>query len=527
MSEPLAYVKSNRPFDPAETTLGGLLAGAAAAVPDRVALRFLAPGGVVELTYAEWLARAQDVAQDLATRFAPGDRLVIWMGNCPDWSIAQFGAAMAGLIVVAINPGCAPAELQYFLSQSGARGIILNRDFRGRDQLALIEALRSDLPALEHVIEPGTGFGRAGRHGTLPDPDPQDAAMIQYTSGTTGKPKGALLSHRGLVNATRASEQVFALPAGSGWVNTVPMYTTSGSVFVTMMALWNRGTQIMLPGFDPELVFQAVETHGGSFVPLVPTMALAVLDHPARAGRDLSALEVVVIGGSTIAPTLIARIDAELGAEVMVIFGQTEACSTLCLTPRGDTMEHLTTTIGYPLAGNEIRIIDPATGRPLAMGEVGEICARGPSVMLGYYNMPEKTAEALDSDGWLRTGDLGSLTPDGYPRLTGRLKEMIIRGGSNIYPREVEAALAELPGIADSAVFGIPDAHYGEQVIAAIRLRAGITLTEAMMRGWLAERIAKYKIPSQFWVVDGFPLTASGKIQKFELRAQYLAAQPG
>ena len=529
MSTP-AYVKSARPFAPAELSLGDLLRQAAAEVPDRIALKYLGPGDAVQdISYAALLARATDAAQDLAARFAPGDRLAIWMGNRPDWTVAQFAAAMAGLVVVAINPGCGSVELRYFLHQSGARGILHDRSFRGRAQADLLDPLRADLPGLAHAlcIDDLPGFGLGGRTGPLPAVDPMAPAMIQYTSGTTGKPKGALLSHRGLVNATKASEETFALPAGSGWVNTVPMYTTSGSVFVTLMALWNRGTQILLPGFDPELVVQAVERHGGSFVPLVPTMALAVLDDPGRAGRDLSALQVVVIGGSTIAPALIGRIDAELGAEVMVIFGQTEACSTLCLTSRGDTMDHRTQTIGYPLGGIEIRIADPATGATLAMGEVGEICARGPSVMLGYYNLPDQTAEALDADGWLHTGDLGQLDPDGYPRITGRLKDMIIRGGSNIYPREVEGVLAEMPGIADSAVFGLPDAHYGERVAAAIRLRPGASVTEAEVQDWLSSRIARYKVPSHVWVVDAFPLTASGKIQKFELRARFLDAPPG
>ena len=523
-----AYVKSSRPFSPADLSLGDLLVQCAAQAPDRIALKFLDPGGPVqEITYADLLARAMDAAQDLKDRFAPGERLVIWMGNRHEWTIAQFAAAMAGLVVVAINPGCGSTELRYFLDQSGARGILHERSFRGRAQVDLLDPLRPDLPDLHHVlcIDDWPEFGRGGRSGPLPAVDPMAPAMIQYTSGTTGKPKGALLSHGGLVNATRSSEQTFALPQGAGWVNTVPMYTTSGSVFVTLMSLWNLGTQIMLPGFDPELVFQAVARHGGNFVPLVPTMALALLDHPGRAAQDLSALEVVVIGGSTIAPALINRIDAELGAEVMVIFGQTEACSTLCLTSRGDTMDHLTQTVGYPLGGIEIRIADPQTGATLAMGEIGEICARGPSVMLGYYNMPDKTAEALDGDGWLHTGDLGLLDPDGYPRITGRLKDMIIRGGSNIYPREVEGVLAEMPGVADSAVFGIPDAHYGEVVVAAIRPKADANLTEAAVQDWLGTRIARYKVPAHVWFVDGFPLTASGKIQKFELRDRFLAAR--
>ncbi|MGR3425126.1 MAG: class I adenylate-forming enzyme family protein [Sagittula sp.] len=522
----LAYVKSARPFTPAEITVGALLRDAAVEAPGATALATLRdPDGTRQsLTYADLLARAEAVAQDLMTRFAPGDRLVIWAGNRLDWTVTQFGAAMAGLIVVAINPGCAKGELRYFLDQSQARGIVMERGNRGRDQMALLDELRTELPTLEHVIDLDD-WTLAPGNAPLPLVKPSDPALIQYTSGTTGKPKGALLTHRGLVNATKSSAQTFGLAAGSTWLNTVPMYTTSGAVFVTMMAMWNRGRQLMLPGFDPELVCRAVDEDGANFMPLVPTMALAVLNHPGRAGRDFSALDTVVIGGSAIAPSLVTRVDAELGAEVFVIFGQTEACSTLCLTSRGDSIERKTTTVGYPIAGTEIRIVDPVTGQTVKTGEIGEICARGPSIMSGYFRMPDQTAEALDPEGWLRTGDLGRMDEDGYPWITGRLKEMIIRGGSNIYPREIEDILIEMPGVTEAAVFGIPDEHYGETAVAAVRLAPGAEVDEAAILAHLGEHVARYKVPGAVWVVDAFPLTASGKVQKFELRNRYLSTR--
>lgn len=519
-----AYVRSDRQYTPTDLTVAGLLQQAATDAPDTVALMTLrnADGTRQEVSYAALLDRVRATAQDLLTRFDPGDRLVIWMGNRLDWTVVQFGAAMAGLIVVAINPGCGKGELRYFLEQSQARGLVLEKQNRGRDQVALLSELTPDLNGLDHIIDIDD-WPLSSAQPALPQVRPDDPALIQYTSGTTGKPKGALLTHRGLVSATRASEQTFGIPPGSTWLNPIPNYTTSGAVFVTLMAMWNRGTMLMLPQFDPELVCRAVDEDRAAFMPLVPTMGFAVLNHPGRAERDFSALRSVVLGGSSIPPSLVTRINDEFGAETHVIFGQTETCSTLCLTPRGDTMEHKTTTVGYPIAGIEIRIADPNTGETMQIGEIGEICARGPSTMAGYFRMEDKTAEALDADGWLHTGDLGYLTEDGYPWITGRLKEMIIRGGSNIYPREIEDILVELDGITEAAVFGIPDDHYGEVAVAAVRIAPGAEVTDEAILCHLGDNVAKYKVPSAIWRVEGFPLTASGKVQKFELRNLYLA----
>lgn len=520
-----AYVRSNRLFEPSDLSIGGLLRQVASEAPDLHALKHLRAedGQQRVMTYRELLSQAEDAARQLLKRHAPGDRIAILSGNRFEWTIAQFAAAIAGLTVVAINPGCAVDELRYFLEQSGASGIIFSETNRGRNLFDIVARLRQELPLLKHAIsfEAWSDFGRHGGSEPLPKVDPLTPALIQYTSGTTGKPKGAQLSHRSLVNATKGSEEVFALEKGSVWLNTVPMYTTSGSVFVTMMAMWNRGTQLMLPAFDPELVCRGIEEEEAAFAPFVPTMALAVLNHPGLHARDLSSLRVVVVGGSTIAPDLVTRIDRELGADTMVIFGQTEAASTLCLTDRKDTMEHKTGTIGYPLGGIEIRIADPKTGQTLKTGEVGEICARGPSIMLGYYRMPEATAETLDKDGWLHTGDLGYLNEDGYPQISGRLKDVIIRGGSNIYPREIEDVLAGMEGVADSAVFGISDPHYGEIAVVAIRRQAGSSITVETVKTFASGKLARYKVPSHVWFVDAFPMTASGKIQKFALRKTF------
>ncbi|MES2481339.1 MAG: AMP-binding protein [Pseudomonadota bacterium] len=524
-----AYVRSRRAYEPVDTTLGDLLRRMAREVPDRVALKMLrdpATGEQRSWTYAQVLHKAESAAQRLLQHFAPGEHVTLWAANCPEWLFVQFGAALAGLVLVAVSPASRSHELGYVLQQSDSVGVVHARQLGTVDAAALLATLRPQLPRLRHtqVLEDWGDFpALPGPARALPEVRPQQAAMIQYTSGTTGKPKGAMLSHRALVNGTGSVESAFQLPQGSSWLTTVPMYTTSGCVFTTLSTMWNRGTQVLLPGFSPEGVFRAVTEERVNWIPLVPTMAIAVLDHPARAACDFSSVQVVVAGGSAVAPALVERIERELGVDFMMIFGQTESSAAVCLSMRQDTVEHRTATIGYPIGGMEVRICDPATGQTLRLGEVGEICMRGPSTMLGYYNMPEATAQALDAQGWLHSGDLGVLQADGYPKITGRLKEMIIRGGSNIYPRELEDVLSTHPAVADCAAFGVPDQKYGELVAVAVRARPGQTADADALRQWVRERCASYKVPTHVWVVEQFPLTPSGKVQKFALRDQFLA----
>ena len=524
-----ATVRSSRPFTPEDLTLGDLLRKIAAEVPNKKALTLLrekASGEQRSWTYAQWLEAAEAVARQLLEKFKPGEHITIWASNRPEWLFVQFGAALAGLVVVAISPASRSHELRYVLQQSDSVGVIYGKRMGAVDGTALLDSLRPELPLLRETIafEDWTDLGqRPAQPRPLPIVMPRQPAMIQYTSGTTGKPKGAMISHHSLVNATKTVETSFELERGSVWLNTVPLYTTSGCVFATLTSMWNRGTQVLLSHFDAELVFRGIEEERANWIPLVPTMAVAVLDHPSRPTRDLSSLQVVVAGGSPVAPELVKRIEHELGVDFVMVFGQTESSAAVCLTTRKDTLEHRTSTIGYPLGGVELRICDPETGRTLQYGETGEICIRGALTLLSYYNMPEASVKAIDADGWLHSGDLGTLAEDGYPKITGRLKDMIIRGGSNIYPREIEDVLSEHPGIAESAVFGIPDATYGEVVVAAIRSKPGALLDQAGLTSFRGERVARYKLPSHVWFIDQFPLTPSGKVQKFVLREQFAA----
>jgi fatty-acyl-CoA synthase len=501
----------------------------AAEVPHRKALLLLKDSETGEQRswdYAEFLAISEATAQRLLEKFKPGEHVTLWSPNRPEWLFVQFGAALAGLVLVAVSPACTARELSYVLQQSNSAGIVYTRQMGAKDYGGLLQSILPQCPALRETIafDDWLDFGVAPARGTpLPTVQPQQAAMIQYTSGTTGKPKAAMLSHYSLVNTAKTVDSAFEMERGSIWMNTVPLYTTSGCVFTTLAALWNQGTQLLLPRFDPELVFRGVEEEHANWIPLVPTMAVAVLDHPSRPSRNFSSVKVVVTGGSPVSPDLVKRVERDLAVDFVMVFGQTETSGAVCLSKRKDTLEHRTSTIGYPLGGVELRITDPETNKTRGLGEVGEICIRGTPAMLGYYNMPEATAAAIDADGWLHTGDLGTLRADGYPQITGRLKDMIIRGASNIYPRELEDVLNEHPAIAESAVFGIPEPKYGEFVVAAIRLRKDATLDQDGVTSYLSARIARYKLPAHVWFVEAFPLTPSGKIQKFILRDEFLA----
>lgn len=522
---PLSILDSSWPAFDEGLAIGTLLRRIANEVPDRTALVFKdsdAQSLDVRWTFRELLTHSEAVARLLRERFDSGDRVVIWSHNCPEWLAVQFGAALAGLILVAASPVATPRELCYIVANSRARGLVFGRWSKAGDRGEIAEGTLADVPTLEALfpIEDILSLASSATVVDLPPIDAEAAAMIQYSSGTTGSPKGALLRHSSLVNTTRASEHVLGLADGSVWLNNVPMYNTAGAALCSLNSLWNRGTHVMLRQFEPGLVIRSIAAEGANFAPLVPTMALAVLNHPERHAHDLSSLKVVVTGGSPVPPELISRIENELGADCVQVFGMTEVSSILCMNRRGDTLEHRTRTIGHPLGGIEVKIVSPDTGEILPRGEQGEIMARGRSIMMGYFGMPKETAAAVE-DGWLHTGDLGCMRHDDYLQITGRLKEMIIRGGSNIYPREIEDALAEHPAVELCAVFGLPDSVYGESVAAAVRLMDGCSPHIAELQDFLKDRLSAYKVPSRIFFLDEMPMSAMNKIQKHELQRQF------
>nr|WP_295469312.1 AMP-binding protein [Mesorhizobium sp.] len=508
-------------------TVGDLLRHLATENPDDVALIWMngSPDARGSWTYRQLLDDSERAARALVGMFRPGERVAIWSANRPEWVIFQLGAAFAGLTIVPINPANRALETDYILRQSRSAGLFFTDSYRDVNTREIVERIGPNLPDLRFTqsLDRFEDFLSSGKaDAALSSVAPEAAAMILYTSGTTGKPKGAVLGHRAILNTAKFGENRFALPPKSIWLNCVPMFHSSGCVFALMCAMWNRGVHLMLPGFEPKLVLRAIEEEKANWIAAVPTMAIALLDDAERPTRDLSSLKVVVSGGTSVPSELVRRIERDLGADFVMVFGQTEMSGVICQSLRNDTDEHRSQTVGTPYVHTEVRIADRETGKTVRLGEVGEICLRSYATLIEYFDLPEATASAFDKDGWFHTGDMGTMRPDGYLTITGRLKEMVIRGGENIYPREVEDVLVSHPSIADAAIFGVPDEKWGEQLCAAVRLRSDMPPPgEEELKNFLRDRIARHKVPAYWWFIDSYPTTASGKIQKFELRAAF------
>lgn len=512
-----------------ERSIGDALRDAAARWHQRPALieGIADRGARRRWSFSALLADAEQVARAITARFAPGEHIAIWAANCPEWALIEFGAALAGVTLVTVNPSYLANELAFVLKQSQASGVFVQPAYRDRDLLAVVEQVRSELPQLREII-PVSSLAEfaasAGRDRALPRVGPDDVAQIQYTSGTTGFPKGARLTHRGLGNNGR----FFARTVGAGpedvWINPMPMFHTAGCGLVTLGALQTGGAQVMPPGFDPELMVQLCEEERGTVMLGVPTMVIRMLDDPTLPRRDVSRWRLALMGGAPVPPELVRRAAQTVpGLKVAIGFGQTESSPYLTHTLPDDSHSDWIATVGRPMPQTEIRIVDPSSGETVPLDTIGEICARGYGVMKDYFDNPKATASAIDSEGWLHTGDLGSMDRHGYCRVQGRLKDLIIRGGENVYPREIEDVLFTHPAVATVAVVGVPDPEWGETVAAFVQTKAATD--EATLNAFCRERLASYKVPRIWRFVEQFPQTASGKIQKFVLREQYLAGK--
>jgi fatty-acyl-CoA synthase len=523
-----SHVSADRSEPVLETTVGSVLREAAESDPDRVGL--VASGPDIDScrrwSFSELLEESEEVARALLGRFQPGEHVAVWAPNLPEWNLLQFGMGLAGLVLVPLNPAYRQAELSYALRQSRAAGIFYVPEFRGSPMAQWVARAKLELPALRSTVSltewddfRASGSPQQG----LPQVSPSDPVQIQYTSGTTGAPKGAVLHHRGLTNNGRFVVSSFGVEPGEGFLNPAPLFHVAGCVVGSLGSLACRAKLVQPVTFDPGFALALCESERVTAMGGVPTMLIAMMEHPDFKRRDLSSLRSVGIGGAAVPAELVRSIEAALGIEFIVLFGQTEASCSITKTRWGDSPKDKAETIGLPLPQTEVRIVDPKTNRVVETGTPGEICTRGYGVMHGYFDDSEATSAAIDAEGWLHTGDLGTMDARGYCKIVGRIKDMIIRGGENIYPREIEEVLFSHPAVGEVAVVGVPDDKWGEQVVAFVRLAPESQVSAQELQQFVREHLAPHKTPREWVFTDELPMTASGKVQKFALRDRFVA----
>jgi fatty-acyl-CoA synthase len=506
------------------STVGSTLFEAAQARPDGTAFVARGAGGgdFRRWSFDRLVEDAEGTARALLGRFEPGERVAVWAPNVAEFFLLQLGAGLAGLTLVPIPLALRQRDLGHLLGQSGATGLFLVPEYRGVAMAEILEEVRPQLPQMREVVNltdwPGFLASSAGSS-ALPSVDPRSAAQVQYTSGSTGLPKGALLHHQGITNSARFLGARMGVTGEDVWLNFMPLSYVAGSAIGAMVALAAGATQVLCD-FEPAAVLGLIEGERCSALIGGATMYLMLLEQLAASAADCSSLRTMAAGGSTISPALAGRAETALGARMSVIYGLTEVCGIAVSTSIDDPDPERTTTIGTPLAHVEAKVADTADGRVLATGELGELCLRGYQVMHGYLDLPEATAEALDGDGWLHTGDLATMDADGHLRVTGRLKETINRGGRKIAPGEIEAVLHAHPAVGLAAAVGIPDERWGEEIAAFVKLRPGASADEVELADWCRSQLAPFKTPRRWVFVDELPLTSAGKVRKFLLRQQ-------
>jgi len=534
----LSYSKGPQEPPVPEGTIGDWLDRAAERFAETEAL--VIPSQGVRLTWVELRDRTDALARGFASLgLTLGDRVGIWAPNCAEWVLTQFATARLGLVLVSINPAYRSHELQHALKLSGVRALVTARSFKTSDYIGMLAELMPStsgdadgplfdprLPELRYVIEIGgsTAASRIGfddlmiGDGQLVSPvlDPDQAINIQFTSGTTGAPKGATLSHRNLLHNGACAAAGMRLGPEDRLCIPVPLYHCFGMVLGVLVCLTSGATMVFPgPAFEPGLVLRTVEQERCTALHGVPTMFLAELDHPDFAGFDLSTLRTGIAAGALCPAPMMRRMIEQMNLRgITIAYGMTETSPLSTQTAYDADLETRTETVGTMLPQFEGRVID-SDGNLASLGTPGEYCSRGPGVMIGYWNQPEATAASI-KDGWMHSGDLATMDEEGRVRIVGRIKDMIIRGGENIYPAEVELFLSSHPAVADAAVFGIPCERFGEQVCAWIRPKAPVNAEE--MLAWCRERISHHKVPARIRIVEEFPMTVSGKIQKFAMR---------
>lgn len=539
-----------------EVTIPEHFASIAARFPEQEAIVSVAQGR--RLTYSQLSTEIDRLARGLlGLGFNKGERIGIWSTNNIEWLLLQMATARIGAILVNINPAYRPKELAYALQRSEVQGLFIIPQFRTSDYIAMLVDLIPELrttqsttldnqkfPLLRKVVvydpqnpadtsRPHSGFitwdevlkadeniSQNELDKVTASLDIHDAINIQYTSGTTGFPKAVVLSHYNILNNAWFAAQAMHFTEKDRLCIPVPFYHCFGMVLANLLCFSVGACAVIAcEHFDAEAVLKTVDQEGCTAIHGVPTMFIAELEHPDFWEYDLSTLRTGIMAGAPCPPSLMKRVMEEMHCrEILIGYGETEASPLTHLTTRDDSMQRRVETVGKNLPHQEVKIVNLEDGQTVPLGEAGEICFRGYHIMKGYYGDPDATAEAIDEDGWLHSGDIGTMDAEGYLQITGRLKEMIIRGGENIYPREIEDLIFNHPKVAEVAVFGIPDEFYGEELMAWIQLHSGEIMDEEEIRDFCKDKIAHFKIPKYIWFVDEFPMTVTGKLQKFRMR---------
>lgn len=513
-----------------DITVGGLLRDVVRAHPTNVAMVDIDEDGSCghTWTYAELLAQSERLAEALASRFAAEERVVVWAPNIPQWIFMEYACALAGLVLVTANPSFQSQELRYILEQSGSVALFHVDTFRGNPMERIAREAVAGNELVREVVnlhDDAALYSVGERTGELPSVAPDDAAQIQYTSGTTGFPKGAVLSHKNLVNNARLFCDRKGVGPHSVWANFMPLFHTAGCATGALGCLQAAAKMLLIKRFEPHVFARLIEEQGVTTCFAVPTMLFGLLEALEQVPRDMSSLYAISTGGAPVPPDLVRRVRDRLGCHLLSAFGQTEHSPMICLNPVEATLEQIVETAGQPLPHTEVSIRSTKDNAVLPIAKVGEICARSYAVMIGYNDNPEATEAAIDAEGWLHTGDLGTMDEKGFVRVTGRVKDMIIRGGENHFPAEIEAVLIEHPDITQVAVVGLPDEKWGEVIAAFVLTEAAPEVPR--FKAHCRSHLSPQKTPTVWVCVPEFPLTGSGKVQKFAIREQFLAGGYG
>ncbi|WP_165423560.1 AMP-binding protein [Ktedonosporobacter rubrisoli] len=562
----LSYWRAETSKEPLqEITVGDLLDQRANEIPEREAIVYscypeYSEALDIRWTYQDYRSNVDEVARGLlALGLQKGEHIAVWSLNMPEWLLLQMAAAKAGLVLVTIDPAYQGEELTYALKQADVVALFFMARMHEHDCRKVVRSLltpglkygevsSTELPQLRYVCLLGASpshtseledwrpalFREIVAHGAQISSEalqqrqatirPGDPAIIQFTAGTTGTPRGVVLTHYSILNNAIDFATRWGVSSADSCCTAIPFFYVSGCILAALGSLYKGTTLHPLIAFDPARALQICSVERCTLLGATPDMLSAMLHHPEFSNYDLSSLRAVVSGGAPVAAQLMEEVKERTGADVAIVFVQTEASAAITLTRPDDPFELKAATVGVPLPHIEVKVINPATGKLVACGEPGELCCRGYLVMQGYYNMPDRTAESIDGDGWLHTGDLVSIDTHGYVSIIGLLKEMIVRGGETIFPREIEAVLSSHSAIADVYVLGIPDRFFGEELLAVIRAHQPGTLSEEDVRSYCQGRLSRQKIPRYFQFVESFPMTTSGKIQKFVLREQAIKA---